>query len=470
MQQTVFERNRPPASTIASSLADSVEGSFWLDDIGPRTTYPAYQGDDSVDLAIVGGGYLGLWTAILAKERDPQRSVILLEGQRVGWAASGRNGGFCEASLTHGEENGRKRWPEELAQLEALGMRNLEEIEATIKRYGIDCDFERSGCLTVAVEPYQDAQLQGEGYLPLDTIRAEVHSPTYLSGHWDRDSTAMLHPGKLAKELARVATELGVRIHEHSRVDNIASATRADQGRVRLRTAAGSLLAHRVVLATNAFPSLLKRYRMHTVPVYDYVLMTEPLTPAQLDSIGWRHRQGIADMANQFHYYRLSRDNRILFGGYDAIYRYGKAVDSGYDERRASFERLASHFFTTFPQLDGVKFSHRWGGAIDTSTRFCAFFGQARGGAIAHAAGFTGLGVGATRFAANVMLDRIEGRDTERTRLRMVREVPPPFPPEPFAFLAVQATRWALNRADHRNGKRNLLLRVMDALGLGFDS
>src|SRR3954466_12758462 len=159
MQQTVFERNRPPASTIASSLADSVEGSFWLDDIGPRTTYPAYQGDDSVDLAIVGGGYLGLWTAILAKERDPQRSVILLEGQRVGWAASGRNGGFCEASLTHGEDNGRTRWPSEFDDLERLGMRNLDEIEAIVAGLGLDADFERNGALDVATEEYQVDEL-----------------------------------------------------------------------------------------------------------------------------------------------------------------------------------------------------------------------------------------------------------------------------------------------------------------------
>jgi glycine/D-amino acid oxidase-like deaminating enzyme len=204
--------------------------------------------------------------------------------------------------------------------------------------------------------------------------------------------------------------------------------------------------------------------------VYDYVLMTERLSPEQLRSIGWQHRQGIADMANQFHYYRLSRDNRILFGGYDAVYRYGKAVDDAYDLRQASFERLASHFFTTFPQLDGLKFSHRWGGAIDTSTRFCAFFGSARGGDIAYAAGFTGLGVGATRFAANVLLDKIDRLDTERTRLRMVREMPQPFPPEPFAFLGIQAARWSMDRADHHGGKRNLFLRAMDAVGLGFDS
>lgn len=461
MQPTIFERHAAPPAQIQSALEDCVDRPFWLDDVNDRPAYPPYQGDASIDLAIVGAGFLGLWTAILAKERDPQRSVIVLEARRVGWAASGRNGGFCEASLTHGEDNGRKRWPEEFDQLEALGRQNLEEIAATIARYGIDCDFERSGVLTVAVEPYQDAQLHGDGYLSAQAVRAEVNSPIYLSGQWDRHGTAMLHPGKLVKELARVATELGVQIYEHSGVQRIGA---------RLHLANGTLQASRIVLATNAFPSLLKRYRLHTVPVYDYVLMTAPLSAAQLDSIGWRNRQGIADMANQFHYYRITRDNRILFGGYDAIYHYGKAVDSAYDNRQASFERLASHFFTVFPQLAGLKFTHRWGGAIDTSTRFCAFFGQARGGKIAYAAGFTGLGVGATRFAANVLLDRVEGRDTERTRLRMVREMPLPFPPEPLAYLAVQVTRWSLNRADHRNGKRNLFLRTMDALGLGFDS
>ena len=385
----------------------------------------------------------------------------------MGWAASGRNGGFCEASLTHGEANGRQRWPEEFDQLEALGRQNLDELQATVARYGIDCDFERSGVLVVAVEPHQVAELQAEpGFLDAAQVRAEVDSPTYLAGLWDREGTAMLHPGKLAAGLARVAAQLGVQIHERSRVLGLAD--RADQ--LRLRTAQGSVSAGRVVLATNAFPALLRRYRLHTIPVYDYVLMTEPLSDAQLAAVGWKNRQGIADMANQFHYYRITRDQRILFGGYDAVYHFGGQIDARYEERPESYARVASHFFTTFPQLAGLRFSHRWSGPIDTSTRFCAFFTQALGGKLAYAAGFTGLGVGATRFAANVLLDQTAGLDTERTRLRMVREMPMPFPPEPLAYAAVQSTRWALDRADHNQGQRNLLLRTLDALGLGFDS
>jgi glycine/D-amino acid oxidase-like deaminating enzyme len=206
------------------------------------------------------------------------------------------------------------------------------------------------------------------------------------------------------------------------------------------------------------------------VPVYDYVLMTEPLSDEQLASIGWEGREGLADMANQFHYSRLTRDNRILWGGYDAVYFAGGRIKREYEDRMESHRKLASHFFTTFPQLAGIRFSHRWAGVIDTSTRFCAFYGQALDGRVQYVAGFTGLGVGATHFAADVIADRFAGRRTERTGLRMVEEVPLPFPPEPAASVGINLTRWSLDRSDHNRGKRNILLRTLDALGLGFDS
>ena len=230
------------------------------------------------------------------------------------------------------------------------------------------------------------------------------------------------------------------------------------------------MTARHLALGTNAFPSLARRIRWHTVPVYDYVLVTEPLTAQQLRAVGWRNRQGLADLGNQFHYYRLTADNRILWGGYDAIYYFGRQIRPSYDQRAATFQRLASHFFATFPQLEGIRFSHRWGGAIDTCTRFCAFYGTAFGGRAAYAAGYTGLGVGATRFGANVMLDLLAGEPTERTELTMARCKPLPFPPEPLAYLGIQLTRWSLDRADHNHGKRNAWLRTLDRLGVGFDS
>ncbi|KJL23067.1 NAD(P)/FAD-dependent oxidoreductase [Microbacterium foliorum] len=468
MGTTVFERRLPAPVAIERSLRDTVLGVFWLDDV-KRPEHPVLSGTVTADLAIVGGGYAGLWTAVRAKERDPDRRVVLLEASRIAWAASGRNGGFCEASLTHGHENGLTRWPDEIDRLEELGRENLDGIEETVSRYSLDVDFERTGQLAVAVEPHQVEWLrEEEGFLDRDAVQAEVHSDTFLAGAWDREGSALVHPAKLGLELARVAMQLGVEIYEHSLVRAIEG---DGAGPVTLVTREGArVVADAVALGTNVFPSLLKRNRLMTVPVYDYVLMTEPLTDDQLASIGWSNRQGLADSANQFHYYRLTADNRILFGGYDAVYHFGGKVRPEYEDRPESHRRLASHFFTTFPQLEGLRFTHRWAGAIDSSSRFCAFFGTARRGRVAYATGFTGLGVGAARFAADVMLDKLSGEPTERTELAMVREKPIPFPPEPLTSIGVNLVRAAMDRADHDEGKRNLFLKTLDAVGMGFDS
>ena len=481
MGRTVFERLAPPGTVVEHALKDTRRSVFWLEDVPDRPSLPSFRGGGaSADLAVVGAGYTGLWTAILAKQRDPGARVVILEGRRVGWAASGRNGGFCEASLTHGHTNGATRWPDEIDRLDQLGLDNLDAIEKTVHDLGMDAGFERVGTLDVAVEPHElewleetmeRARSRGDvsvERLDADAVRAEVSSPAYLGAVWHHRTAALVHPGRLATELARVAADLGVQIFEHSPVRDLSSP--GDAGPVTLTTERGALVADRVVLGTNVFPSLLRRNRLMTVPVYDYVLMTEPLSSDQWADVGWRNRQGIGDLANQFHYYRPTSDGRILFGGYDAVYHRGRRLRSAYEERPSSYAALASHFFTTFPQLEGLRFTHRWAGAIDTCTRFCAFFGTARGGRIAYAAGFTGLGVAATRFAAEVMLDQLEGVPTERTGLAMVRERPLPFPPEPFAALGINAVRWSLDRADHREGRRNLLLRALDTLGLGFDS
>ncbi len=442
---------------------------FWLDQADRPAARPPLTAPAETGLAVVGGGFSGLWTALLAKERDPGRDVVLIEADRIASAATGRNGGFCAASLTHGDANGRARWPKEFPVLDRLGRENLDEIEATLARYGIACGFERTGTLSVATQRYQVEQLAAAGgeLLDRDQVRAEVHSPTYLAGIWERDTTALVDPARLAWGLAAAAESLGVRIAEDTAVTRI---ERAGQ-RFKLHTKGGAAVtAGQVALGTNAFPSLIKRLRLSTVPVYDYVLVTEPLTADQLESVGWRNRQGIDDVANQFHYYRLTADNRVLWGGYDAIYHYGRKIKPAFDQRPATFQLLARHFFLTFPQLEGIRFSHRWGGAIDTCTRFCAYYGTRYGGQVAYAAGYTGLGVGATRFGANVMLDLLAGEPTERTGLAMVRSKPMPFPPEPLAFAAIGLTRWSLDQADRNAGRRNGWLRTLDWLGLGFDS
>lgn len=469
--ETVFDHPVDP-QLVNRALSDTAFGSMWLDVLDARPQYPALTESTHCDLLVVGAGYTGLWTALHAAQRDPQARIVLIESDRVGWAASGRNGGFVDASLTHGTENGRSRWPGELDLLTDLGLANLDGMAADIEQLRLDVEWERTGMLTVATEPHQvgwlrEAADHGEGsFLDAEEVRAQVNSPTYRAGLFDPRTCALVNPAKLALELARACAEAGVHIHEHS----AGTALRADGARLCVTAAGHEITADRIMLATNVFPSLVRRNRLYTVPVYDYVLATEPLTDEQLDRIGWQARQGVGDSANQFHYYRLSADNRIVWGGYDAIYHFGRRVKSSYEERPSTYRRLAEHFFLTFPQLRDARFSHRWAGAIDTNTRFCAHWGTAYGGRVAYVNGFTGLGVAATRFAADICLDLLAGRTTAGTQLEMVRRKPLPFPPEPLASIGIQATRWSLDRADHRGGQRNLLLRTLDKLGLGFDS
>ncbi len=426
---------------------------------------------------MVGGGYAGLWTALRAKERDPSSDVVLLEAGRCGEQASGRNGGFASSSLTHGFAHGMARWPDEMDVLDRLGARNLAEIGDTIRRYGIDCHWEETGELAVATTRHQVEELgelagamrtAGHDVEMLDgpAVQELVRSPSYLAGLHQRTGTALVEPAGLAWGLRETCLSLGVRIYEQTPVLGLAQAGAG----VAVGTPTGGLHGRRVVLATNAFPPLLARLRLMTVPVYDYVLATEPLSSSQLAAVGWSGRQGVGDAANLFHYYRLTRDNRIVWGGYDAVYHYASRIRSGLEQRDATHGLLAEHFFATFPQLAGVRFTHRWGGVIDTCTQFAAFYGTAYAGRVAYALGYTGLGVAATRFAADVLLDLLAGEETERTSLRMTREKPLPFPPEPLRYAGVQLTRWSLAQADARGGRRNLWLRVLDRAGLGFDS
>jgi glycine/D-amino acid oxidase-like deaminating enzyme len=459
------------------SLADAERVSFWLDSPDRPAASPPLTGGADADLVVVGGGYTGLWTALLAKTADPGRDVLLLEARSVGWAASGRNGGFCSASLTHGLDNGLARFPDEVSALERLGAENLDAIEKTVQEEGIDCGFERTGELAVATEPHQvewvrdgvdvarryghDAQ-----FLDADAARDQVDSPTYLAAGWHRDRVALVDPARLAWGLRAACLRHGVRLAEGTEVTGLSK----DGAGVRLRTAHGSVQAAKAALATNAFPSVLRRMRQYVVPVYDYALVTEPLSSDQLAAVRWHNRQGISDVGNQFHYYRLTEDNRILWGGYDAIYHWRNGLRDGFDDRPETFRVLAEHFFRTFPQLAGLRFTHRWGGAIDTSTRFFAFQRTALGGRVAYSVGYTGLGVGAARFGAEVMLDLLDKRDSEAVRLRAVRSRPRPFPPEPLRYAGIQLTRRALARADRRQGRRGPWLRLLDRLGMGFDS
>jgi glycine/D-amino acid oxidase-like deaminating enzyme len=459
------------------AIANADPYPYWLDDADEPDSNETLVRTESCDLCVVGGGYTGLWTAIGAKQRDPSRNVVLVEASEIGSAASGRNGGFMDASLTHGIANGQERFAGELPVLEQLALENLDAIEHVIEAHAIDCDYERVGVIDVCVdgaqlgelrEDYEQLRNLGQPVELLDraAMQAEVHSPTYQGGLWRKDRAALVDPARLAWGLKRVAEDLGVRIYEDTKV----TALERDGVGVLATTPLGRVRAGRVALATNAFPPLVRSARKYVIPVYDYCMVTEPLTPEQLASIGWARRQGLSDTPNQFHYYRLTADNRILWGGYDAVYFFGGKVNPTLEARFETWAKLSQHFFTTFPQLEGIGFTHVWGGAIDTCTRFCVFWDRVMNGRVAYALGYTGLGVASARFGAEVMLDLLDGRRSRATELRFVHRKPVPFPPEPLKWAGVQLTRWSIEQADRNHGRRNLWLRSLDRLGLGFDS
>jgi glycine/D-amino acid oxidase-like deaminating enzyme len=466
-----------PRPEILKTLADAVHFPFWLDDPNRPEPFPALTETINTDLVVIGAGFTGLWTALLAKETDKSREVVLLEAEETAIGASGRNGGFVDASLTHSFQNGLNHWPEELALLTLLGQQNLEAIEAAVLQLGINCDFIRSGELLVATEEYQVDDLihlpeiaapYGEKlvWLDQDQTRAMVNSPLYLGGLYNPHGIALVNPAQLAWGLRKACIESGVRYYDRTPALNLEE----EETLILIKTPFGTVRGRKVALATNAYPPLLNRISQYIVPVYDYVLVTEPLSGEQWESIGWHGRQGLSDSNNQFHYYRPTLDGRILWGGYDAVYYPNNGVGKQFEINYEVFGRLAEHFFMTFPMLEGLHFTYAYGGAIDTCSRFSPFWGTAHHGKTAYVAGYTGLGVGSSRFGAQVMLDILDGNDNQRTQLRMVREKPVPFPPEPFRSVVINLTRKSLDQADHQQGHRNWWLKILDALNLGYDS
>lgn len=458
------------------ALADSLRESVWNQYFPRDWSFPSWETDTSADLVVVGGGFTGLWAAILAKTQQPGLDVLVVDQDSLGHAASSRNGGFMSASLTHGHAHGAAVWPLELARLVELGRENLSQIKSFISDHAIDADYAEVGKTAVAVSAVQERALRsvydkskslGEDAVLLgqEQMRADIHSPTYWGGVRIRTGSVLFNPVKLLVGMVEVATALGVRFLEMTPVNTI---TAEGHHRV-LRCRQGQIRAGWVILATSAFSPLFSGIRQRVLPIFDHVLATEVLDAQQLLSLGWSESQGVTDLGNQFHYYRKTPDNRILWGGYDANYYFGNDTSPSRELRPASHRLLAQHFFDTFPQLEGVRFEYQWAGLIDSTSRFTPYFSKAMGGRVVSALGFTGLGTGSSRFGAQVALDLLFNPSSELLGLEMVRRKPIPFPPEPFRYPIVQFTRHALVKEDE-TGHRNWWLRLLDFFKVGFNS
>jgi glycine/D-amino acid oxidase-like deaminating enzyme len=452
---------------------------YWLE-TAPHTPRPSLAGPLEVDVAIIGGGYTGLWTAYHLQDAEPSLRIAILEAEEIGFGASGRNGGFAMTLLDMSLAHLRRNHGDEQARAAHLAVaQSVEEIGQAIERHGIACEWVHGGLMVVATNAPQlqrvRADLEAASALGLDGFRelsaqeaqAEVHSPTYR-GALLEDHCGVLHPAKLARGLARAIEERGATIHEGTPV------TRFDElaGRMRLMTPGGSVVADHVVLATNAWASRLPQFKAKVTPLYTYISLTEPLTDAQWDSVGWQRRQGIEDKRNYVHYYRRTDDGRILWGGSDGVVHPGGTIGPSHDRSRAILRRQEQTFRQTFPQLAGVRFTHHWGGPVGITGTFLPIFGTLPGGRVHYGLAYNGHGVAPTHTGGKILRDKVLGRASELTGLCFVDRREIRFPPEPLRSVGAELTRRTLLRQDRQFAQDRgagdmdpLLLRLMTKLG-----
>ncbi len=280
-------------------------------------------------------------------------------------------------------------------------------------------------------------------------VRAEVHSPTYLGARWE-EQCALINPAKYVRGLKRVAQEQGVEVYERTPV----VAVHPDPI-LHLDTFRGLVEAEKVVFATNAFSGQFPQFRSKQLPVFTYIVLTEPLSEDQLASIGWRGRQGIEDARNMIHYYRLTADNRILFGGSDAKYYFGGPLDR--DRNPRIFRRLERDLRQTFPKLKDVRIEYRWGGPVSVPLDFFPAMGY-RGGdkRLAYSLGCVGHGVAMMNMAGQIMRDLVLERETELTSLFFVNRRVIPLPPEPLRFALEETIRQALRAQDAWDARKGV--------------
>lgn len=448
--------------------------NFWKDSYGPTSQLPRLTSSITCDLLIIGGGYFGLWSAIIAKKKAPELTVVLCEASLIGDGASGKNGGFLQYSLTHGIEQGIDRFSDELPELETLGRENFSEIATFIADNNLKVDFEETGAIDIAKRSDPNLvkrvlTLRANGidaeYLSADQVQGHIKIAGYRDGILMPNFSALVNPFKLTQELKLAALNLGVAIFENTPVLEI-----KDESIVlSVTTPNSNITSKRAIVATNVNTELIPKLKKYVAPVYDYALMTEPLTREQFAATNWSGREGLSDIANQFHYFRLTRENRILWGGYDAIYHFKNSLSRDFEVRTKTFDRLVQNFTQAFPYLDDVQFTHGWGGAIDTCTRFAPFFGKSHGDKVSYASGFTGLGVAATHFCAKVAFAMHYEQDWDVLESRYVNEKPLPMPPEPLRYLAIEKTKRSLAKEDE-TGRADLWLRATRRMKFGFAS
>ncbi|MHB1596482.1 MAG: NAD(P)/FAD-dependent oxidoreductase [Streptosporangiaceae bacterium] len=429
--------------------------SFWHDTVpGTLEPQPSLDGDTDVDVAIVGAGLTGMWTAYYLKQADPGLRIAICEREIAGYGASGRNGGWCSAlfpaSLTKLE---RMAGRESAVAMYRAMQQTVDEVGAVAAGEGIDCHWAKGGTVIYARTPVQmqrareeidEARLFGFDESDLRLLSAqearEIGAVSDVLGGVYTPHCAAIHPARLARGLADVLRSRGVTIYERTPVRGI------EPGRV--VAAQGTVTARYVIRATEGYTPGLNGYARAVAPVYSLVIATEPLPEETWEKIGLADRPTFGDLRHLIIYGQRTADGRLVFGGRGAPYHFGSSTSPSYDRVPEVFAALRRTLIELFPALGDVAITHTWGGPIGITRDWCASVGLDRATGIGWAGGYVGDGLSTTNLAGRTLADLVVGKDSELNRLPWVGHRSPDWEPEPLRWLGVNAGLRVMTMAD----------------------
>jgi glycine/D-amino acid oxidase-like deaminating enzyme len=445
--------------------------SLWFDQlVEPPTPRSSLAGDLDVDVAIVGAGFTGLWTAYYLLRAEPALRIAVLEKEIAGFGASGRNGGWCSALFPVSASTLAREVGRDPARAQYVAMRDtVAEVQRVAEAEGIDADIAHGGTVTLirndaqttrAVEEEHESDQFGLGVSLLNAEEAHARlAATNVLGATYTPHCAALQPAKLARGLADVVAARGARIFERTAVSSIDPHT--------VQTAHGVVRAGHIVRATEGYTSALRGERRTLAPVYSLIIATEPLSDAVWDAIGLRQRETFTDHRHLIIYGQRSADGRMVFGGRGAPYHFGSRVLPAYDRVPAVFDALHAELIALFPALRDFRITHRWGGPLGIARDWHASVGLDRSSGIGWAGGYVGDGVSTTNLAGRTLTDLILDRETTLTALPWVGHRSRSWEPEPLRWLganaALRAMTWA-DAAEQRHGRPSRLAALVNAM------
>ena len=438
------------------------DASFWMETAGDLAPRPPLDGTTECDVAILGAGYTGLWTAYYLLKRQPRLRIVVAEGEIAGFGASGRNGAWCAPDLNtsmdrlarlHGEDAARR--------IQQATYDAVDEVGRVAAAEGIDAGFHKGGELIVARGPHHVPAIEGafreyerwgfgEHYRLLDAagVAEKVRIAGAVAGLWS-GTAAIVHPGRLVRGLATLVERMGARIVERTPVSDFRAAVGGAPAA--LITAKGEIRAPVVVLAGEAYLTRLAKLHRQLVPMYSLIVLTEPIDDARWAEIGWAGREVVASARLSIDYLSRTADGRILFGGRGAPYRLGSPIRDAYDRHDPTHEMLRGFVRTWFPMLRDVRFTHAWGGPLGMPRDWHPTFAFDPRSGIATARGYVGHGVSTANLAGRTLADLISGERTALTELPLANHRNPNWEVEPIRWLGIRYTQGAMARLDRRS-------------------